>query len=87
MLSRVLWTHLQNLKKTYFIDNALIRRLGFMFSEENEWLPEEETTASLTSHKTLSQPDNCRGSLIMILKDPGCNLYFPDEFHGTRNQS
>ena len=25
---------IQNLKKTYFIDNALIRRLGFMFSEE-----------------------------------------------------
>lgn len=25
---------LQNLKKTYFIDNALVRRLGFMFSEE-----------------------------------------------------
>ncbi len=25
---------LQNPKKTYFIDNALIRRLGFMFSEE-----------------------------------------------------
>jgi predicted AAA+ superfamily ATPase len=25
---------IQNLKKTYFIDNALVRRLGFMFSEE-----------------------------------------------------
>ena len=26
---------IQNLKKTYFIDNALVRRLGFMFSEES----------------------------------------------------
>lgn len=25
---------IQNPKKTYFIDNALIQRLGFMFTEE-----------------------------------------------------
>jgi uncharacterized protein len=42
---------IQNLKKTYFIDNALVRRLGFMFSEEKGRLLENIVFLELRRRK------------------------------------